>query len=199
VRVFGKTILEKGAFCESILNRIETGNNLELSGIYLILVVFSRETMVLFIIISLLVLGLVLLIVEVVFIPGTTVVGLLGIALSVAGVLLAYQNFGKTVGFYVMLATLIATGIGLYLSFKSGAWRRFANKSAIESRVNEGSITHLKVGDTGETLSALRPFGKAEFGSSIVEVRSAGNYAEPKSKVRIVQIEAHQIIVEIIT
>jgi membrane-bound ClpP family serine protease len=155
--------------------------------------------MVLFIVISLLILGLILLIVEVVFIPGTTVVGLLGVALSIAGVLLAYQNFGKTAGFYAMLCALVATGFALYLSFKSGAWRRFANKSAIESRVNEGSLTHLKVGDVGETLSALRPFGKAEFGNSIVEVRSAGNYAEPKSKIRIVQIESNQIIVEIIT
>ena len=155
--------------------------------------------MVWFIIISLLVIGLILLVVEVVFIPGTTVVGILGVAFSVVGVILGYQNFGNTVGFYVLLSTLLLTGVSLYLSFRSGAWNKFSNKSAMQSKVNEGTISHLKVGDIGETLSALRPFGKAEFGSSVVEVRSAGAYAEAKSRVKIIQIDLNQIIVDIIT
>ena len=152
-----------------------------------------------FIIISLLILGLFLLVIEVVFIPGTTVVGILGIVSSIAGVVVAYSNFGNTTGFYVLLSALVGTGVALYFSFKSEAWTRFSNKSSIRGKVNEGTITHLKVGDTGESISALRPFGKAEFGGTVVEVRSAGNYAEPRSKVRIARIEGNQILVEIIT
>lgn len=152
-----------------------------------------------FIIISLLVLGLLLLVIEVVFIPGTTVVGILGIVSSIVGVVMAYSNFGNTVGFYVLLSSLVGTGIALYFSFKSEAWSRFSNKSSMRGKVNEGTITHLKVGDTGELISALRPFGKADFGGTVVEVRSAGNYAEPRSKVRISRIDGNQILVDIIT
>jgi membrane-bound ClpP family serine protease len=155
--------------------------------------------MVWFIVISLLIIGLILLIVEVVFIPGTTVVGILGVAFSIVGVLMSYHHFGNTVGFYILLTSLVATAIALYYSFKSGAWNKFSNKSTMESKVNEGTQSHLRVGDVGKTLSALRPFGKAAFGSSIVEVRSVGMYAEPGMDVRIMQIEGNQIIVDIIT
>ena len=152
-----------------------------------------------FIIISLLVLGLALLVIEVVFIPGTTVVGILGVISSIVGVVMAYNNFGNTIGFYVLLSSLIATGIALYFSFKSGAWTRFSNKSSISGKVNEGTISHLKVGDIGVSISALRPFGKAEFHGTIVEARSAGNYVEPQSKIRIVRIDGNQVLVDIIT
>jgi membrane-bound ClpP family serine protease len=151
-----------------------------------------------FIILALLIIGLVLLIIEVVFIPGTTVVGILGIVFSIVGVVVSYQNFGSTVGFYVLLTTLITTAVSLYFSFKSSSWGAFALKSSLTSKVNEGLNADLKVGDLGETLSALRPFGKAQFGELIVEVRSIGSYAEPKSKVKIIQIEGTQIIVDII-
>lgn len=146
-----------------------------------------------------LLLGLALLVIEVVFIPGTTVVGILGVVSSIAGIVMSYNNFGNTIGFYVLMSSLVATGIALYFSFKSGAWTRFSNRSSIKGKVNEGTITHLKVGDAGESISALRPFGKADFGGTQVEVRSAGNYVEPRSRIRIVRIDGNQILVDIIT
>ena len=74
--------------------------------------------MVWLIILSFLVVGLVLLIVEVVFIPGTTVVGILGVICSIVGVMMTYSHFGNTVGFYVLLSTLVTTGVALFYSFK---------------------------------------------------------------------------------
>lgn len=152
-----------------------------------------------FIIISLLLIGLILLVVEVVFIPGTTVVGILGVIFSIVGVVISYESFGSDVGFYVLLATLLTTGIGLFFSFRSGAWNRFSNHSSINSKVNEGALVHLKVGDLGETVSALRPFGKAIFGETVVEVRSMGKFMEPKTQVKIIQIESTTIFVDKLT
>ena len=152
-----------------------------------------------FIIISLLVFGLVLLIVEIIFIPGTTVVGVLGVAFSIAGVVMAYRPFGKEVGFYVLLITLLSTAVSLYMSFRSGAWSKFSLHSSIKSKFNEGITAPLHVGDEGHTMSALRPFGKAEFGQTVIEVKSFGSYVEPNSKVKIIQIDGNQIIVDIIS
>jgi membrane-bound ClpP family serine protease len=154
--------------------------------------------MIWFIIISLLVIGLALLIAEVIFIPGTTIVGILGVIFSIAGVLMSYDHFGSSVGFYVLLGTLIATAVALFFSFRSGAWTRFSLKSSIRGKVNEGITGELKPGDEGIALSALRPSGKAEFKDRIVEVRTDGRYAEAQSKVRIVQIDSNQILVELI-
>lgn len=140
--------------------------------------------------------GLVLLIVEVVFIPGTTIVGILGVIFSITGVVISYRHFGNTTGFYVLLSTLAATGGALYYSFKSGAWDRFSLKDSNQAKVNEGLTSRLSVGDKGVAISTLRPSGKAEFQNEVFEVRSLGGYIEAKTQIRIIEINQQQIVVE---
>ncbi len=148
------------------------------------------------IVISLLLIGLTLIIVELVFIPGTTVVGLLGLIFAIVGIVISYSHFGNDIGFYILLATLASTLAALFYSFRSGAWSKFSLKSSINSKVNEGIMASLQIGDEGITVSTLRPMGKAEFNSKTFEVKTSGNYIETGEKVRITQIESHQIVVE---
>lgn len=140
--------------------------------------------------------GLVLLVVEVIFIPGTTVVGILGLILIIGGLIFSYKEFGTTAANYILLATVVSGAGILYLSFRSGAWKKFSLKGSIDSKVNEGMLTELAVGIEGSTVSALRPMGTAEFMGKIVEVKTNGDYLAPGSRVRIVQIRANDILVE---
>ena len=148
------------------------------------------------IVISLLLIGLTLIIVELVFVPGTTVVGLLGLIFAIVGIVISYSHFGDDIGFYILLATLAATLAALFYSFRSGAWSKFSLKSSMNSKVNEGIMASLQIGDEGITVSTLRPIGKAEFNNKTFEVKTSGNYIERGEKVRITQIESHQIVVE---
>lgn len=148
------------------------------------------------IILSLLIIGLVLIIVEVVFIPGTTVVGILGLIFSGVGIIITYRHFGDDVGFYILLGSLSVTAVALFYSFKSGAWQRYSLKSSMKSKVNEGITETLKVGDEGVTISTLRPSGKAEINGQIFEVRTYGEYVKPKQNIRVAQIDLHQIFVQ---
>ena len=148
------------------------------------------------IILALLFIGLLLIIVELVFIPGTTVVGVLGLVFTIAGIIISYRHFGNEIGNYILIGTSVATLVSLFYSFRSGAWSRLALKSSIKSKVNEGHLDALQVGDIGVALSALRPFGKAEFGGRQFEVRTSGNYTESGTNIRITQILTNQIIVE---
>lgn len=148
------------------------------------------------IIAALILAGIVLIIAEVVFIPGTTVVGLLGAAFVIAGVVFAYKEYGSEVGFYVLLGTGITTGVALYLSFRKGAWNKLSNKSAIKSKVNEGLTTHLNEGEEGITVSALRPMGSADFQGKIFEVKTSGEYVSNAIKIKIVKIRSNDILVE---
>lgn len=148
------------------------------------------------IIIALLLIGLTLILVELVFIPGTTVVGLLGLVFAIVGVVVSYQHLGSTVGLYVLIGMSCVTLGGLYYSFRSGAWSRFSLNSAIDSKVNEGMILAVNVGDEGVTVSSLRPMGKAEFNEKAYEVRTSGGYVDSGERIKITQIESHQIFVE---
>lgn len=148
------------------------------------------------IIISLLAIGLGLIIVELVFIPGTTVVGLLGLIFTIVGIVISYNHFGNNTGFYILMGTSVTTLVALFYSFRSGAWTRFSLKSSMNNKVNEGMLNQLSVGDEGTTRSALRPMGTAEFGNQQYEVRSLGSFVESGSRIKIVQILSNQIIVE---
>jgi membrane-bound ClpP family serine protease len=147
-------------------------------------------------VISLIAVGLILVVVEIIFVPGTTVIGFIGFGLMVVGLVLGFNYFDDTTGWLIAGGTALSSGLIFYWAFRSKAWERFALKTSINSKVNEGELDNLKVGDEGTTVSALRPMGKAELGGKMVEVTSMGTYVESNTQIRIVRISSNQILVE---
>ncbi|MCU0356061.1 MAG: hypothetical protein MUE95_00630 [Cyclobacteriaceae bacterium] len=140
--------------------------------------------------------GIVLLIVEVIFVPGTTVIGIIGLAFVLAGIVFSYNHFGSTTGNYVTVATSVFALIAIYLSFRKGAWKKFSLSTSIESKVNEDMLKGVEVGMEGITTSALRPMGTAEFNGKLIEVTTLGDYLAPGSRVKILRAEPNMIVVE---
>jgi membrane-bound ClpP family serine protease len=140
--------------------------------------------------------GLLLIIAEIVFIPGTTVVGLLGVIFTIVGIVFSYKHYGSETGFYVLMGTTLAAAGTLYLSFRKGAWDKFSHQSSIDSKVNEGLADHLAPGEEGLAISALRPMGSAEFNGKIFEVKTNGEFVDNGVKVRILKIRSNDILVE---
>lgn len=144
----------------------------------------------------LIVIGLVLIIVELIFVPGTTLVGILGFIFAGVGIYLSFVYYGVVIGSSVLAAFLIISGITLYISLKGNVWKRFALKSSNNSRVNDEHKNNLMVGDIGVAISSLRPIGKAEFQDIVYEVRSNGRYVDSGEEVKIIKVESNRIIVE---
>jgi len=147
-------------------------------------------------IIALILMGIVFIIVEIIFIPGTTVVGILGFIVGLYGVYDSYVKFGTTTGHIVLVSSTVIAFIAIFISFKSEAWKRFANTKSIDVKVNEGLTQNLKAGDTGVTASLLKPVGKALFEDQEYEVISLGNFIEEKINIEIIKIELNKIIVK---
>lgn len=147
-------------------------------------------------VIALVVAGLALVIAEVIFVPGTTLVGILGLVSTVFGIYLSFAYLGDEIGWWITGGSVILFGISLYFSFKGNTWDRFSLKSSIDSKVNEGLTSQLKVGDEGIAMSAIRPMGKADFHDIEYEVRSMGNYIDSGTTVRIIKIDINNIFVE---
>ncbi len=145
---------------------------------------------------SLLFFGLGLVIIEIIFVPGTTLVGVFGFLLLTIGVGLTFKYFGSEVGWTTLGITAVASGGVLYYAFTTNVWGRFSLKSSIDSKVNEGEQDELKEGMEGIALSALRPIGKAELNNKTFEVKTLGKYLDSGSRVRIIKILSNQIIVE---
>jgi len=147
-------------------------------------------------VILLILFGLGFIIAEIIFVPGTTLLGLFGLIFTIIGIIISYVSFGAGVGTLVLIISVVF-GVGVLIyALKSGVWEKFALKGSIDGKVNEGEKEDLQVGEEGMTISSLRPMGKGEFKEKIYEVTTLGNYLTADTKIRIVSIKNNKIIVE---
>lgn len=148
------------------------------------------------IVIGLIVFGIILILVETVFVPGTTVVGIFGFLIAGYGIFQSYQYFGNTVGTVILIGSSIV-GFGLvFYAFKTEAWTRFSLKGEHTGRTNDDFKFELNAGDEGTMVSSAKPVGKASFEDREIEVRSNGPFIMEKTKVKISKIDSNKIYVE---
>lgn len=147
-------------------------------------------------ILALIIVGLLFLVLEILVVPGTTVVGIAGFAMLVFGIFEAYSIYGSTVGHIVLGSTVLATIIVLYLSLKSKTWRRMMLTKNIDSRVNVVDEQAVKPGDSGITISRLAPAGKARINGTIVEVQSLDGFVDENSEIVVLRVDHSRIIVK---
>ena len=153
--------------------------------------------MELFIVISLLVIGWILLFLEIFFIPGTTIFAFLGGGMMIAGFYFSFTNFGNDGGWLSIGLSLLMIIVSLYIGFKSGLWNKLSLKESQEgSRMNEWKEGSIKQGDVGVTVSRIAPSGIARFGDVDFEVHSQSEFINPKTEIEIVKIENKKIIVQ---
>jgi membrane-bound ClpP family serine protease len=145
---------------------------------------------------SLLLTGLVLLLVEILFIPGTTVVGVLGFLVSLAGVAYAFLTFDYTIALWITGLAVIFNMTAVWYGFSSGVWNRFSLKSSLTGGAFDGRTNGLTPGMTGIAISDIKPFGKVAFGEEIYEVKSESGFIEVGKSVEIIKIENNKIIVK---
>jgi len=140
--------------------------------------------------------GILLVIAEIIFVPGTTLVGVVGVVFMIAGVVSSFSYFGQQGGWITMGGTAVASAVVVYYSFKANVWGRFSLKTASQGKVNEGELDGLTIGLEGLAISALRPSGKAEIDGKTYEVKTLGAFADAGTKLRIIKVNTNQIIVE---
>jgi membrane-bound ClpP family serine protease len=148
-------------------------------------------------IIILLLLGIALFMVEVFFVPGTTIVGILGVIIAGVGVYMAYTEFGPIAGNIILGISSVALVIFIAIGAKNNVWSRFSiQDDLVNSKVNVIEIDSIKIGDKGKAMSSIRPMGKARINGKSFEVRSLGVFIDPGTKVVVIKIDGNKITVK---
>lgn len=147
------------------------------------------------IIASLIFLGILLLIVEILLVPGVGVAGFAGLLSMVASCWYAFHAFDNRTGMIVIIINIILCLIFTFFVLRAKTWKRFALNDAVEGRVNEEG-KDVKVGDTGKALTRLGPVGKAAFGEVSCEVHSEGELIDAGTDIIVTKIQSKQIIVK---
>jgi len=148
------------------------------------------------VVIGLLVLGILLLLLEIIFVPGTTVVGIGGFILLAIGVYLAYTSVSAMAGHVSLASSVAVIFLALIVLLKGQTWKRVALDDKLEGKSLESMQDILKVGDRGKTISRLNPVGKALFDESIVEVSTTGDFVAEEVEIEITKVEQNRIRVK---
>ena len=148
-------------------------------------------------IIVLIFLGILLFLIEFLIIPGTTIAGIGGLILMASGVYLSFENYDNTVGFIVLLSTLVVSVIILVISLRSKTWKKAMLSTKIDGKVNigpeKGSVSK---GDKGIALTRLGPIGKVRINDITMEGKSSEGYVDPNTEIEVVKIIGAQAIVK---
>ncbi len=147
-------------------------------------------------ILALILVGLLFLILEILVVPGTTVVGIAGFAMLVFGIYETYALYGTTAGHLVLAGTVVATVLVLYFSLKSRTWKRMMLSKNIDGKVNVVDEQSIHTGDTGQSISRLAPAGKALINGVITEVHSMEGFLDENVDIEVVRIDHSRIIVK---
>ncbi len=175
--------------------------------------------------VALFVLGILLLLIEFLVLPGFGIAGFAGIICIFAGLFgmliknppdklpwpqdaIAWNEFtwgviSLAVGFtgFIIVVWLLSKYLPR-IEFLSGlSLVPTGAKQGTEFEVSmttspESKTATIAIGDTGEVVSKLRPTGKAQFGDAIVDVVAEGDFLDKGTKVEIIEIHGNRVVVK---
>lgn len=167
--------------------------------------------------ILLFILGLVAVVVELFFLPGTLVLGLAGAAMMILSIVMALVDaYPRPDGIWpalperdallrplntLLLAFLGAAGAVLALArlLPHTALYRAAGSHTASGQETEKHLSQRReglLGREGITLSVLRPGGKAQFGEQICDVLSRGEMIGKGERVKVIGFSGMEALVE---
>lgn len=148
------------------------------------------------IIIILILVGILMLLLEILVIPGAGVAGIIGFGLMVTGIWMAYTNEGIMQGHYTLAATLGINIFLLALALRSKTWNKAMLSTEIDSKVNTIDLSKVKVGDAGVTISRCAPMGKALFNDTYYEVSAYTGFIDQETEIEVFKISGNKIFIK---
>jgi len=145
-------------------------------------------------VITLLVIGAILLLLETVL-PGM-IAGIIGGCCLLAGIVIAYRDLGAQAGTWILFGTIAALIVGFCVWAKFFPTSRFGRifiSTAVsgEIRNEQPQLLH----QTGKAATQLRPSGAAIINGTRVDVVSEGSHIEKGTPIKVIAIEGLRVVV----
>jgi membrane-bound ClpP family serine protease len=147
-------------------------------------------------IIIIILLGIFLLLVEFLLIPGITVFGIGGFVFILLGIGSSYYFHGIQTGNFTLLGTVVLSFITIYFVFKGKTWKKIGLQANISSKNEPFDTGLIHPGDNGRTVTRLAPVGKAMVNDIICEAKSMGGFINENTDIVVVKVLNTQIIVK---
>ncbi len=154
-------------------------------------------------------LGILLLLLEILVIPGFGITGISGIVLILLGIFLSLVKHPFALpkaqliqAFYTLSFAIITAFAGIVISWKflpqTKLWKRITLNV---SETKEAGFTvapslEAYLGKTGRTFTVLRPSGRAKIEEKILDVITEGEFIEKDKEIKVVKVEGNKITVK---
>ena len=145
-------------------------------------------------IITLIIVGILLLVAELVLLPGISVAGI-GAFLSLAvAAVYGFFLYGILGGSVVLAAIIIVAAV--VISLRANTWQRLSLKSTIDATSTPTAEQNdIRIGQRGETLTRLAPMGKVRVGDVTVEAKSVDAYIDPRQAIEVIGYDNTAVVV----
>ena len=148
-------------------------------------------------IITLIVIGIILLAIELLIIPGFGIAGVLGLLSVIGAVVLAFVQLGTSMGLIVLGGTIVLLTVMTILILRSKTWKKLSLKENIDAKVDSDPAEKgLTIGMIGITISRLAPAGKIRINNFDIEARSYDAIIDSGKQVEIIAIEDNKVTVK---
>ncbi len=148
------------------------------------------------VIFTLIALGLVFMLIEMLILPGVTLGALLSVCSFVGAIYIAFARMGTLHGVAVLILIIGAIFTTFFWALLTGAWGAVELKDQLDGSVAQSPEETIPVGSRGVTMSRLAPMGSALFKGTIVEAKSLEAFIDPKSEVEVVGYDNSAVIVK---
>ncbi len=148
-------------------------------------------------IIFLILTGILLILVELLLLPGIAVAGIFGVGALGYACYLGFTHYGYVGGVIILLITLILVTLFVIYSLRSKTWRKAQLNTNITSKVDtQPADKGIQKGMMGISTTRLNPVGMARFGDKNVEVKSIDGFIDQQTELVVAYLENEKILVK---
>ena len=147
-------------------------------------------------VIILIAIGLLLILIEFLVLPGTNISGIIGILLIIGGIYFAYKDIGVPIANYVLVGSLLVMIGSLILALRSNTWNRVSLNTSIDSKVENTETQFVQPGDKGMAVTRLAPIGTVVVNDKSFEGKSGHKFIDPNTPIEVITVNGNQLIVK---
>ena len=145
-------------------------------------------------VITFIVLGIAFFVLEIFFLPGVSIGGIVGTLFTGAGIWYAFAKLGITAGWIVVAVSVLVLLFVIVYFIKGKPLDKMALDKELEMN-NFYDMSKVAVGDTGVTLSRLAPMGKVLINGEEYEAKFCEGFLDRGVDVVVIDIDGNVLLV----
>ncbi|MBQ7222158.1 MAG: NfeD family protein [Bacteroidales bacterium] len=149
-------------------------------------------------IILLILLGIILILAELLLIPGGIVTGVLGVCSLAGASVYSFIHFGNVAGTITVLITVAALAVIIFYALRDKTWKKATLNTEIKAKVDSNPAEKgIEPGMPGVTVTRLNPVGRVRLADKLdVEAQSEDGLIDPQCEIVVSRVEEDKVFVK---